>query len=349
MVFHDYLTLIIPSIIGFVFTIIAAKFLMGYMMESGVTSPDHNKKGRPTLPAGVGLSVAIAFSIGILTYAFGVSAHIYGAVADLTYLFATVLSIILISMVGLLDDINVKKEMVKSTDMMDTRKGLKQWYKPLMTIMGALPLMAVINSTGLDTLLIPFIGQVNFGLIYPLVIIPLAIIFTSNAFNLLGGFDGIATGTGFLASLALLIYALVYGNYIGALLASVLTAVLFAFLFFNIYPAKAIPGDSFTYGVGAALLVIMALGNMEIFGIIVFMPWIIEFILHLRRKFQVTDLGKMNSDGTFAPPYGKKIYSWTHLIMNIKRCREWEVSLYMWVVEILFILLAFGLKALSVI
>ncbi len=349
MVFHDYLTLIIPSVVGVVFTIIAAKFLMGYMMESGVTSPDHNKKGNVTLPASVGLSVSIAFSIGILTYAFGVSAHLYGAVADLTYLFATVLSIILISMVGLLDDINVKKEKVKSTDMMDTRKGLRQAYKPLMTVVGALPLMAVINSAGLDTVLIPFIGTVNFGLFYPLIIIPLAIIFTSNAFNLLGGFDGIATGTGFLASLALLVYALIYGNYIGALLAAVLTSVLLAFLFFNLYPAKAIPGDSFTYGVGATLLTIMALGNMEVFGIIVFMPWIIEFVLHLRRKFKVTDLGKVRSDGTFAPPYGKKIYSWTHLIMNLKRCREWEVSLYMWIIEVLFILFAFGLKALAVI
>ncbi len=349
MVFHDYLTLIIPSLVGFIFTIIAAKFLMGYMKEAGVTSPDHNKKGMPTLPASVGLAVAIGFSIGIFTYAFGVSAHLYGAVADLVDLFATVLSVVLISLVGLLDDINVKATMVKSTDMMDTRKGLRQAYKPIMTVMGALPLMAVINSTGLDTLAIPFIGQVNFGLFYPLIIIPLAIIFTSNSFNLLGGFDGIATGTGFLASLALMIYALIYGNYIGALLASVLTTVLFAFLFFNIFPAKAIPGDSFTYGVGAALLVIMALGNMEIFGIIVFMPWIIEFVLHLRRKFKVTDLGKMRSDGTFAPPYGRKIYSWTHLIMNLKRCREWEVSLYMWVVEILFILLAFGLKSLAII
>ena len=344
MVFHDYLTLIIPSIIGFVFTIIAAKFLMGYMMESGVTSPDHNKKGRPTLPAGVGLSVAIAFSIGILAYAFGVSAHIYGAVADLTYLFATVLSIILISMVGLLDDINVKKEMVKSTDMMDTRKGLKQWYKPLMTIMGALPLMAVINSTGLDTLLIPFIGQVNFGLIYPLVIIPLAIIFTSNAFNLLGGFDGIATGTGFLASLALLIYALVYGNYIGALLASVLTAVLFAFLFFNIYPAKAIPGDSFTYGIGGAIIALMIIGNMESFGIVIFVPYIIEFIFHLPGRFNVTDLGKLQKDMTFNAPYGKRINSWTHVIMNMKKCKEYEVSTYMWLINIGFVVLAFVLK-----
>ena len=46
-------------------------------------------------------------------------------------------------------------------------------------------------------------------------------------------------------------------------------------------------------------------------------------------------------------PYGKKIYSWTHIIMNIKRCKEWEVSLYMWIIEIGFVALAFGLKAMA--
>ena len=83
---------------------------------------------------------------------------------------------------------------------------------------------------------------------------------------------------------------------------------------------------------------------MEAFGIIIFIPWIIEFFLHLKKKFDVTDLGKLRSDGTFEPPYGKKIYSWTHLIMNMKRCKEWEVSLYMWIIEIGFVILAFIFK-----
>ena len=48
------------------------------------------------------------------------------------------------------------------------------------------------------------------------------------------------------------------------------------------------------------------------------MPWIIEFLLHLRRKFKVTDLGIRQKDGTFKAPYGRKIYSLTHLVMNIK-------------------------------
>ena len=107
------------------------------------------------------------------------------------------------------------------------------------------------------------------------------------------------------------------------------------------------PGDSFTYAVGAGLVAAMILGNMESFGVMVFMPWIIEFLLHLRKRFNVTDLGNCRSDGTFKAPYGKKIYSWTHVIMNMKKCKEWEVSLYMWIICIGFVALAFAMKYLA--
>jgi UDP-N-acetylglucosamine--dolichyl-phosphate N-acetylglucosaminephosphotransferase len=345
MAYHTYLTILVPCIAGFVFSIIALMFLKSYMFESGITSPDHNKKSKPTIPSSGGLAVVFGFTIGVLTYIFGSSFHIYTSFVSLEYLFATLLSVLLVAFVGFLDDVNVKKSMVKTTDMMDTRKGLKQWQKPLLTLVGAVPLMAI--NAGVKVVAIPFVGAVNFGIFYPLIIIPLAVVFASNAFNLLGGFDGIAGGTGLIASLGMLLYSIIYGSYVGALITSILAAAIMAFLVFNLYPSKITPGDSFSYGVGTGLVVAMIVGSMESFGLIVFMPWIIEFILHARRRFKVTDLGKLRSDGTFEPPYGKKIYSWTHIIMNLKRCTEWEVSLYMWIVELLFVALAFALKSMA--
>ncbi len=340
---HTFLTIIIPALVTFIITLIATRFLMSYMYESGVTTPDHNKKGKITLPSGVGLAAAIGFTVGILVYVFGASFNLYIPVASLESLLATVLAVVLISVVGLLDDINVKREFVKSTDMMDTRKGLKQWHKPLLTLMGAIPLMAI--NAGVSVVKIPFIGFVNFGVFYPIVIIPLAVIFAANAFNLLGGFDGILTGTGTILVFGMVLYSLFYGTYTGLLLSSMVFASMLVMLIFNKYPAKMVPGDSFAYFGGTALVACMVLGNMESFGVIISIPFIIEFILHARRKFHTTDLGKLREDGTMHPPYGKRISSWTHVFMNMKRCREWEVSLYMWLVEIGFIALAFVLKA----
>lgn len=343
IVYHSYLTLIIPAVVTFLVTVASTLFVMSYMADSGVTAIDHNKKKPLTLPSGCGVAVAFGITCGLLTYVFGTSFNIYSASTSLVYIFATIIAVILIALVGFIDDINVKGKAVKTTDMMDTRKGLKQWQKPLLTLVGAIPLMAI--NAGVSTIHLPFVGAVNFGIVYPLIIIPLAVVFASNAFNLLGGFDGIATGSGLIASLGLLLYSLVYGTYTGALLSGVLFSALLAFVLFNVYPSKLIPGDSFTYAVGTGLVVSMILGNMESFGLIVFMPWIIEFLLHLRKKFKVTDLGKLRSDGSFEAPYGKKVYSWTHLIMNAKRCKEWEVSLYMWIICIGFVALGFAVKA----
>lgn len=208
--------------------------------------------------------------------------------------------------------------------------------------MGAIPLMAI--NAGVSTISIPFLGMVNFGVFYPLLIVPLAIIFGANAFNLLGGFNGIQTGTASIAVFGMFLYALVFNAYTGLLLSSILLAALLATFVFDFYPSRIYGGDSFSYFAGTAIVALMVVGNMESFGIIIFIPWIVEFFLHARKRFDVTDLGTLQRDGTMKPPYGRKVYSWTHVIMNIRRMREWQVSVTMFCIEALFIALAFGLK-----
>ena len=232
-----------------------------------------------------------------------------------------------------------------TTDLKDIRKGLEQWQKPLLTFLGALPLMAI--NAGVNYINIPLFGQIHLGLIYPLIIIPLAVIFVSNAFNLLGGFDGLQPGMGTIASMGLVIYSLVFGNYLGLFLSALLFASTLAFLPFNMYKARIIPGDSFTYLFGGSIAAITIMGNAEAFGIIIFMPWIIEFLLHLRRKFKVTDLGIRQRDGTFKAPYGSKIYSLTHLVMNYAKGKatEKQVTRYLMLVEFCFVVLALLLRA----
>ena len=339
--YHTFQTVIVPGAIAFIITLIGTRFLISYLYGAGIIAEDRNKKEKVILASSGGLALAMGIIVGILAYTFGGS-FVFSPILDISQLLAVALSIIMIALVGFLDDINVKGKRVKSTDMMDIREGLKQWQKPLLTILGALPMMAINAGTG--TVEMPFIGLLNLGIIYPLIVLPLAIIFVSNSVNLLGGFDGLQPGMALVASIGLFLYSLFYGNYIGLFLSTLLLASLLAFIPFNIYKARIIPGDSFTYAVGATLVAIMAMGNAEAFGLILFIPWIIEFLLHLRRKFKVTDLGIRQKDGTFKAPYGRKIYSLTHLVMNIKRVKEYEVAIYLSALEAAFVLLAFGLK-----
>ncbi len=341
MAYHTFQTVIIPALVSFVVTLVSIWFLRGYLRSAGIVVEDKNKEKPLKLPASGGIAVAFGIVVGILMYVFGAS-FVFTPVVSVYELLAVALSVIMIAMVGFLDDLNIKMKKVMTTDLLDTKVGLKKWQKPLLTIIGALPLVAV--NAGVSTVVVPLIGAVNLGIFYPLLVLPIAIIFVSNAFNLLGGYDGVQTGTGAVLALGLLIYSLLFGNYAGAFLSALLFAGAAALLLFNKYRASIIPGDSFTYAVGASLIAIMALGNAEAFGVIIFIPWFIEFFLHLRRKFNVTDVGKRRSDGTFEAPYGKKIYSLTHFVMRIKRVNEKEIALYLSLIEVAFVLLAFGMK-----
>lgn len=341
MVYHTFQTIIVPAVVTFIITVISIKFLIGYFYSAGIIAEDKNKEKPVKLPGSGGVAVAFGVMVGILVYTFGGS-FVFPPVLSISNLMAVALSIILIAFVGFIDDINVKSKSVKTTGMMDIRQGLKQWQKPLLTVIGALPLIAI--NAGVSTVFIPFVGQVDLGLLYPLLLLPLAVIFVPNAVNLLGGFNGLEAGTGLVASLGFLIYSVFFGTYTGALISTILFASLLAFLLFNAYPAKILPGDSLTYMIGAAFVAIMAMGDAEIFGIIVFIPWIVEFFLHARRRFDVTDLGIRQKDGTFKAPYGKKIYSLTHVMMNLKKMKEYEVPIYLSLIEGMFVLLALILK-----
>ncbi len=342
---NTYLTVIVPSAIAFIVTVIGTRFLMSYFYGAGIIAEDRNKARPARIPSSGGLAVAFGIMVGILTYTFGGSFGIFNPLLSISKLLAVALSIVLIAMVGFLDDINVKAQRVATTDLKDIRKGLEQWQKPLLTFLGALPLMAI--NAGVNYINIPLLGQIQLGLIYPLIIIPLAVIFVSNAFNLLGGFDGLQPGMGAIASMGLVVYSLIFGNYLGLFLSALLFASTLAFLPFNMYKARIIPGDSFTYLFGGSIAAITIMGNAEAFGIIIFMPWIIEFLLHLRRGFKVTDLGIRQRDGTFKAPYGNKIYSLTHLVMNYAKGRatEKQVTRYLMFVELGFVVLALLLRS----
>jgi UDP-N-acetylglucosamine--dolichyl-phosphate N-acetylglucosaminephosphotransferase len=340
--FKTFQTVLVPGLIVFIVTLIATQFLVTYLYNAGIVAEDRNK-GKAKLIAGSGgLAVAAGIVFGMLAYISGGSFNIFTPVINISQLLAVALSIMLIAMVGFLDDINVQRKRVKSTDRMDIRQGLKQWQKPLLTFVGALPLMAI--NAGVSTINIPFVGNVNFLIFYPLIIIPLAVIFVSNAVNLLGGFDGLQPGMTLVAGIGLLIYSIFFGTYMGTLLSSLMVAAILAFLPFNARNAKIIPGDSFTYAIGATMVAIMIMGHEEAFGVIIFIPWIIEFFLHLRRGFQVSDLGIRQGDGTLRPPYGKSIFSLTHVVMNIKKATEMDVTLYLCAFEAIFVILAFLLK-----
>ncbi|MEE9405809.1 MAG: hypothetical protein V3V26_00195 [Candidatus Aenigmarchaeota archaeon] len=312
---------------------------MAFLRGCGIIGIDQQKKEKPLLPSSGGLTVAFGLLTGIMAY-IALSTFILHNVINLSLMLAASSTILIVVLVGLLDDINIKSTKRRdSTGTEEFRVGLPQWLKPLLTLPAAIPLMAV--SAGESLITPPFIGMFELGLLYPLLLVPIAVLCVSNATNMLAGMNGLEASLGFLASLSVGIYALLIGRVEGAIIALALAAALLAFLKFNWYPAKILPGDSLTYLIGATFVAAIIIANVEMFAVIVFIPWMVEAFLKLRGKFAVASLGDLQPDGTLKSKY-RKVYSLTHLVMRSGRFREKQVTLILMGVELLFCLLAFA-------
>ena len=145
-------------------------------------------------------------------------------------------------------------------------------------------------------------------------------------------------GIVYLGSLAIL--SLLEKNFI-SILPLVAIFSLLSFLRFNWYKAKILPGDSLTYLLGAILANTAIVGNLEKAASILLFPFVVEFFLKMRSEFKASCLGKLRKDGTLEPPYGKEIYSITHILMNLKRMREKEVTISLIAIEIIVAIFLF--------
>lgn len=327
---------IMSMALAFLVTFIVTPLAMKFFSIVGVVALDLHKKNKPLLPSSGGICVAIGLIAGLLAY-IGVQTFVYKMGTNIVSFLAMICSVLLVAAVGFIDDLNVRSKLTKTKDGLNIKIGLPQ-SKWLLTVPAALPLMVI--AAGKTSLFIPFVGSVNFGIIYPLILIPLGFVAASNAVNLLGGFNGSEAGMGLIYTFCLGLYALLHGSPAAAIFLTLFASTA-AFLIYNWYPAKILPGDSLTYLLGSSVAAGVIIGDMEKIGVIVLAPFIIEFFLKARSRFKASCLGKLRKDGKLDPPYGKKIYSITHILMNIKPMTELEVTIGLILIAAVFSLIPF--------
>ncbi len=304
----------------------------------GVVGRDIHKKGNPEVAEFGGLCVVPGFLAGIFVY-ITIKTFFYSNTVGLIEILAVISTILIITIMGILDTLTslMKRREGKNKLEKFKRVGIRQIISFLLPFPAAIPLVAV--NAGMTTMGIPFIGDVNFGILYPLLLIPIGIVGASNATNMLGGLNGSEAGMGFVALLSLGIFSLLRGNTIAALISLTFSVALLAFLKYNWYPSKVFPGD-LTYVIGAVIASVAIVGNMEKFALYIFAPWIIEFFLKLRSRFKAESFGILQDDGVLKAPY-KKVYSLTHIFMKIGRFKEQQISLFLILTEVLVCLISF--------
>jgi len=335
-----YTTIVVPIIVSLVVTYFATKYGIRYFRFIGLLTTDVHKPKRPLVPYSAGIPLLGGVLCGLLVYVF-MNVFVFGVNSELAHIFAGITSMFIIALVGLFDDLNSVQ--VKVDGFVEGKRGLKRWQKPLLTLLAALPLMAIMAGT--DHVSLPIIGNVELGLLYPFLIVPAAIVIASNAVNMLGGFNGLEVGMGMVYTFSLGVFALVNGATLAAVLFLTTFGALVGLARYNFPPAKILSGDSLTYLLGAVLAVGAIIGNMEKAVLLTMLPFVIQAALKFWSLKSTgsfaSDLGSLQKDGTIKSRYGDKIYSWTHLVMRAGRFTEVQIVLIMMAIQAAFSTLPF--------
>lgn len=297
--------------------------------DIGLVGWDMNKPGRPKVAEMGGVPVVFGFVLGMLVY-IGLMTFYFGS-SDYVTILAALCTVLMTCIIGMMDDL------------LGWKKGLKQWQKPIFTLFAAMPIMVV--NAGHSTMNLPIVGNIDWGILYPLLIVPIGIVGASNAYNMVAGYNGLEAGMGIIILSALGYVAFITDRANAMILALCMVGALVAFLYFNWYPAKVFPGDTMTYSVGALVACIAILGDMEKIAIILFIPYVVDFFLQLRSRFRAEAFARVNEDGSLDKPC-KGIFHLTHLAISVLRrlkpkVREWHVVTFVYGIEAAIVVIVF--------
>lgn len=319
--------------ISFILAFFTIPYWINKAKRAGLVWEDMNKFDRPKNIAGSGgIVVVMAFVIGVLYY-IATRTFFFREPSISIEIFALLSVVLILSIVGIIDDLFGWKN-----------KGLSIKSRILLAFVSSIPLV-VINA-GNSLMSIPFFGVVNFGLFYPLVLIPLGIAGTATTYNFLAGHNGLEAGQGIIIISFLSYVAYRNGMPWLSVVGFTMVFALIAFLYYNKFPAKIFPGDSLTWSIGALIAGMAILGNFEKIAFFVFIPYIIEVSLKLRGNLEKQSFGKPNKEGDLNLLYDK-IYGLEHLAIYLlkkfkpsKKAYEKEVVFLIHGIQILFILIA---------
>ena len=289
----------------------------------------HKPDGRKIAEMG-GVTVIVGFMFGILSY-LAITTYYTFIESNHLITLGILCTLLITTIIGIMDD------------MLGWKIGLRQYQKPLLTIVAAIPIAILFKDV--SSLNIPFIGVINFGFLYSILIIPAVILISTNAFNMLAGYNGLEAGMGVIMLGALGILALANGQYWAGVISFIMVFALLAFLSYNHYPAQIFPGDSLTYSVGALIGIIAVVSSQIRVVFILFIPYLFEFVLKLRGKFQKQSFSKVNTDGGLYIDGFKEIFGLEHLAVYLlskfkKKVIEPNVVWSLWLMEIVFVLIA---------
>ena len=316
----DFMTTIL--LISFVSFILTYLFIPKYIKkakETGIVGVDKYKTEKKEVAESGGITILFGYLSALFL--------ILNFFPEYTVqIFAVATTVLLVAFIGMIDDFY----------------NISWRTKTLLPLLAAPPLMVI--KAGVTSMYIPFIGLVDFGLIYTIILIPLAITGAANAVNMVAGYNGLEAGLGIIMFSALSIIGFITNNIIVVLLSLPFAFVLLSFLCYNKYPARIFPGDSGTFLIGVMLAVIVVLGNMELIGVILILPHIFNLFLYYygyfkrgAEKTRSERFGSVDKEGYLVVP-NRFFLPW--LVASFSKITEKKATYSLYLIEFVFALFA---------
>jgi UDP-N-acetylglucosamine--dolichyl-phosphate N-acetylglucosaminephosphotransferase len=164
-------------VLSFLITLVTLPKWIKTCKRTGLLWEDMNKYNHPkNVASSGGIIVVMAFTVGALYY-IALTVFSFDGMSYLPQIFALLSMILILGVIGLVDDLLGWKN-----------GGLSSRIRVALAFFASIPLV-VINA-GTQTMNVPIFGIVDFGLFYPLLIIPLGVAGATTTYNFLAGFNG---------------------------------------------------------------------------------------------------------------------------------------------------------------
>jgi len=233
---------------------------------------DEHKPGRPLVPNCYG----IFYSLASVCYWFVL--YFLGVDTEKTLALAT--SVLFGSNMGLFDDL----------------VNLPWRYKAVLPVFAALPYM-VLKPSDRTTISSLFVGVVDLGSLFFILLVPAIVTVAVNSYNQLGGLNGLEALTGLILIWGL---ALASRDFVSLIVPLLMLVILFCLSF----TGRAFIGNVGSFSIGLTFAVYAIMENLKIFLLISLAPFVLNsllilfsrFFLHERADTQIDDRGFLHSN-----------------------------------------------------
>lgn len=296
--------------IGFAVSAVSGYFLIPYLhkLHFGQTILDigpswhKNKQGTPTMGGFMFIfAILIASVVGYFMLSQGKNGLWHGTQVEIARYWGTILLAVSFGIIGFVDDYI---KVVKKRNL-----GLTAIQKLIMQFVAAGLYMLILYTAG-DTstvLIIPFLGQLDLGLVYfPLCVV--GIVYITNSVNLTDGLDGLCGSVTCVSALGFMMVSAAMGFGGINLLSTALAAACLGFLVWNFYPAKVFMGDTGSLFLGGAIAALAFAYDMPLILLLVGFVYLCETLSDI---IQVA---------YFKATHGKRIFKMAPLHHHFEMC-----------------------------